>query len=158
MTHRLLAVAFVAVLAGCAPAPPPLGPLTPGAAVQTQDLRGTWAGTWAGSPLTLVVTSQQDVATSDLTIGPWPVGGHIGPGITGVLTYAAAGQPMSVNVTGRLGSLNGRPALVLEPAGQVGQFMTLTFMDANRMVGMGRSHAQWDPEGPAELVRQAPRR
>jgi hypothetical protein len=157
MTRGLLALAFVALLAGCAPAPPPLAPLPPGAAVQTQDLRGTWAGTWAGSPLMLVVTSQQDVATSDVTIGPWPIGGHVGPGITGVLTYAAAGRPTSVNVTGRLGGLGGRPTLVLQPAGQIGQFMTLTVMDSNRLIGMGRSHAQWDPEGPVELVRQAPR-
>jgi hypothetical protein len=150
----LVALSVVALLCGCAPAPPPLAP--PPAGV-VPDLRGTWTGSWAGTPLTLVVLDQADVSGSGITIGPWPVLGQDLPGLSGILTYTTAGGPVSVNVTGRFGGAGRRLALVLEPTGQVGQFMTLTKVDATRLMGMGRSHSRWDPEGPVELVRQPSR-
>jgi hypothetical protein len=153
VSSRLLAaLAVVVLLGGCAPAPPPLAP--PPAGV-VPDLRGTWRGSWGGTPLSLVVTGQENMSTSGIYVGPWPVLGQELPGIAGVLTYMAGGAPVSVNVKGRFGGgPDGRLLLVLEPTGQVGQFMTLTQVDAQRLSGMGRSHSQWDPEGPVELVRQ----
>ena len=150
---RLALVATVLALAACAtvppPPPPPAGPVP--------DLRGTWTGTWGGSPLTLVVTEQTDFgADAGLYVGPWPVLGPRGPGIGGVLTSTVRGDAVSVPVVGRLGSEAGRLVVVLAARGRAGdQHLRLAHVDQDQMQGMGESSYPWGPRGVVTLTRRA---
>ena len=140
------------LLGACAPTPPLTTPVG-----SVPDLRGTWKGTWGGTPLTLVVLEQQDAAPADgVSIGPWHVLGRDLPGVSGVLTFTVRGEPVSVNVQGRLGSSNGRLTLVLEPLTVNGGQITLAWRGEHRLAGAGTSPMSWEPQGPVELVRQAP--
>ena len=119
------------------------------------DLRGTWTGTWGGTPLTLLVLEQEDASPSGgISLGPWPLLGELLPGVSGVLTFTVRGEAVSVNVRGRLGDSSGRRTLVLEPLTEHGGWITLTSVDEHRLAGVGRSRASWEPEGPVELQRQ----
>jgi hypothetical protein len=119
------------------------------------DLRGTWTGTWGGTPLTLLVFEQEDASPSGgVSLGPWLLLGEQLPGLSGVLTFTVRGEAISVNVRGRLGDSNGRLTLVLEPLTAHGGWITLTTVDERHLAGVGRSRASWEPEGPVELARQ----
>src|SRR2546426_7812082 len=108
----VLAVAAVSLFA-CGTPPPPLA--TP--VGMMPDLRGTWSGTWGGTPLTLVILDQRDAEpTGGVSVGSWQVFGRDLPGVSGILSVRIRDEMLSVNVQGRLGSSNGRLTLVLEPA------------------------------------------
>jgi hypothetical protein len=147
---RLCVLALAALLHACATSPAltmPDGPLP--------DLRGTWTGTWGGTLLGLLVLEQHEAGPVDgVTIGPWHVLGRELPGVAGVLTFTSRGEAISVNVRGRLGDLNGRLALVLEPLTVNGGHIALTRIGPNRMAGTGASAMRWEPQGPVELARQ----
>jgi hypothetical protein len=142
---------LAALLSACATSPPltmPDGPLP--------DLRGTWTGTWGGTPVSLLLLEQREAGPVDgVTIGPWHVFGRELPGVAGILTFTSRGEPVSVNVRGQLGDLNGRLALVLEPLTVNGGHIALTRIEPNRLAGTGASAMRWEPQGPVELARQA---
>jgi hypothetical protein len=145
-----LAAAVVSLVA-CATPPPPLA--TPVGVMP--DLRGTWNGTWGGAPLTLAILDQRDAAPTDgISVGPWQVFGRNLPGVSGVLTVRIRSEMVSVNVQGRLGSSNGRITLVLEPATVNGGWISLAWLDENRLAGTGTAQMSWEPQGPVELIRQ----
>ena len=121
------------------------------------DLRGAWAGTWGGTPLTLVILEQRDAEPVDgVTVGPWHVLGRNLPGVAGILSVKIRNEMVSVNVQGRLGTSNARLTLVLEPATVNGGWISLTRLEANRLAGTGTAQMSWEPQGPVELIRQAP--
>lgn len=144
-------VALTLLLGACAPAPGltmPAGPVP--------DLRGTWRGTWGGTPLTLVVLEQHEAAPADgVYFGPWHLGREL-PGASGILTFTARGELVSVNVKGVIGDANGRLTLVLEPVTANGGRITLTGVDKHRLTGVGTTPASWEPQGDVELVRERP--
>lgn len=144
-------LALAALLGACATTPTLTMPDAP-----LPDLRGTWTGTWGGTPVSLIVLEQHEAAPVDgVTIGPWHVLGRELPGVAGVLTFRSSGESVSVNVRGRLGDANGRLALVLEPITVNGGHIALTRIEPNRMAGVGSSPMRWEPQGPVELARQA---
>ncbi len=65
-------IGLAALLSACT-APPAL--TTP--VGEMPDLRGTWTGTWGGTPLTLVVLEQRDAEAFDgVSVGSWQVFGR----------------------------------------------------------------------------------
>jgi hypothetical protein len=155
MRRLALGLGLVLLLAGCAG----LEPLP--AAAPVPDLRGTWSGSWGGTPMSLVIVEQGDVGgRSGVYVGPVPVdavvGGRRDPSIWGVITFDVAGQPVSTGVTGRLGRYTGRIAMVLEAALPDGiQRLLLQRVEPERLVGHGESTFAWGPEGRVELTRRA---
>ena len=118
------------------------------------DLRGTWRGTWGGAPITLLVLEQGGTTRlGGIVVGPWPLTGAGLPTLGGVLTYPSNGAPISVNVQGRFGDLNGGLALVIEALTRDGQALVLTSVANDRLAGTGTSRLAWDPNGPVELAR-----
>jgi hypothetical protein len=148
---RVLLLALIALLAGCATSPPPGPP-----ASSAPDLRGTWTGTWGGTPLTLVVTDQNlGPGESGVVLGPWQVFGDVYPTATGVLTSTIQGQAVSTHMTGRLSDSGaGLVITVLARSSAGEQWIQLRLVEADRLVGTGESQAHWGPQGPAQLVRQ----
>ena len=96
-----------------------------------------------------------EASTSNVYVGPWPLFGKPLVGLSGVLTFTVRGEAISVNVWGRLGDSNGRLTLVLDPLTANGEQITLTYVDAQRLTGVGTSRLSWEPGGPVELVRRA---
>lgn len=142
-------LAIFALLVACAtdvPLTMPPGPMP--------DLRGTWKGTWGDTPLTLLIVEQREAApTGGVLVGPWHLSGQALWGVSGVLTFTARGEAISVNVQGRLGDLNGRLTVVLEPVTVNGGRMTLTRQGEHRLAGEGTSAMWWEPRGRVELLR-----
>jgi len=132
---------------------PPMPP--PTSAMAVPDLRGTWTGTWAQTPLTLFVLNQEETPVSGIYVGPWPLLGQRVFGVSGILTFTVRDEAISVNVRGRFGASNGQRTLVLDPLSGYGQQIMLTRVDPDYMSGIGTSRASWEPSGPVELVRQA---
>jgi len=143
----LVALSFLA----CTTSPPPLAPpvgLMP-------DLRGTWTGTWGGTPVTLVILEQGETQPVDgVFVGPWQVVGQDLPGLSGILSVRIQNEMFSTNVRGRFGNWNGRLTLVLEPATANGGFLSLVWLADDRLTGSGTSQMSWEPQGPVELIRQ----
>ncbi len=129
--------------AGGSPPRPVSSTPNPTATDPVPDIRGTWRGTWAATPLTLLILSQEET----------PVPGMFG--VSGILTFSVRDEAISVNVQGRFGDANGRRTLVLDPQSGYGQQITLTRVDPDYMAGVGTSRANWEPSGPVELVRQS---
>lgn len=149
---RGAAVLVILALAACAQtvdvAPPP--PVT-----AVPDLRGTWAGTWGGAPVRLVITEQRELGDyAGIYLGPVQALGRRRPGVAGVLTSAIAGAPVSVNAEGWLGYVNGGLALLLHattPSGS--QRLTLARTADDRWSGRGESDFAWGSQGAIEMVR-----
>jgi hypothetical protein len=120
------------------------------------DLRGTWKGTWSGTPVTLVVLDQSDAVPADcgVSVGPWQVFGQSLPGLSGILSVKLRNEMVSVNVRGRFGNWNGHLTLVLEPATVNGGFLSLVRLAGDRLTGTGTGQMSWEPQGPVELIRQ----
>jgi len=150
---RPLALGLSVLLTGCASTPRLAAPAGP-----VPDLRGAWAGTWGGTPVTLLVLEQggEPSTSGGISLGPWTVAGERLPGLSGVLTYSVRAQATSVNVRGQLGDSNGRLTLVLHLQTPNGQQIVLTHVDARRLTGAGTSPLSWDPQGPVDLIRQPP--
>jgi hypothetical protein len=145
---RVAALALMIVLlGGCAPR------LTEPAG-EMPDLRGTWKGTWGGTPCTLLVIEQPaTVASGGIAIGPWPLFADRLPALAGVLTFTVRDEPVSVNVQGRFGGLSGRLTLVLDGLTPNGERLVLTRLSDDRLRGHGTSRPVWEPQGPVELRR-----
>ena len=147
------AILLVLALSGCAQtvdtAPPPPATAVP-------DLRGTWAGTWGGAPVQLVVVEQREFGDyAGVYFGPVQVLGRRRPGVSGVLTSTIAGAPVSANAEGWLGYSNGALTLLLRaetPSGA--QQLTLNRTADDRWSGRGESDFSWGPQGPIEIVRR----
>ena len=146
-------VAALVLLAGCATSPP-VGP----PASTAPDLRGTWTGTWGGTPLTLVVTEQREGhGESGVVLGQWQLLGQVYPTAVGVLTSTIDGELVSTHMEGLV---SGPPNAIVvrvqarSPAGE--QWLSLRLVAADRLEGVGESQAPWGPRGPAQLVRTAP--
>lgn len=148
--RRALAAGLVLLAAGCATLPPPPPPLPPGAL--RPELRGTWSGTWAGAPVSLVVTEQDDYAMpAGVLIGPWSLAGRR-PGVGGVLTFSLRGQQTSANARGWLGGAARAPALVVVAEVADGTVaLDLRAEPDGRLRGVGTSSFAWGPRGPVEL-------
>lgn len=159
MALRAVVLGLALVLAGCAGQLQPLPPARP-----VPDLRGTWSGTWGGTPVTLVVVEQNEVAgRGGLHVGPVPVDAILrsarDQSVSGVITVARGREAVSASVDGRLGHLGGRVALVLEAATPAGtQTLVLSGVADDRLAGTGQSTFAWGPRGPVELKRRAPTR
>jgi hypothetical protein len=151
---RHLALALLLLLPGCGPALQPLPPSVP-----VPDLRGTWAGTWGGTPLTLtVVEVEENFGPSRISVGPVPLGSILGgqtvPTIAGVMTMTVRGAAVSTSVAGRLGSYAGRISMVLSARTPDGdEELFLTSVEPGRLTGSGDSTFGWGPRGPIELTR-----
>src|SRR5262245_21775304 len=91
-----LAILVAVLLGGCV-VTPPVGP----PAVSPPDLRGTWIGTWGGTPLRIIVIDQQ-ISTGDsgLVIGSWQLLGQYYPTVNGTMTTTIGGESISTNMTG----------------------------------------------------------
>ncbi len=151
---RIIALGLALWLAACAsgsgaaPHASSMGPPPP-------DLRGTWSGTWAGAPLTLVVMDQAELGASGVYLGSYLVLGQPVPGVSGVMTSTVAGQPVSAAVTGWLGSSGPAVTLLLQARTLHGTLrLTLTRAQADRLVGKGESDFSWGPRGDVELSRR----
>jgi hypothetical protein len=150
----LLGLAFLVVMSGSASAqvsvPKPAIAYEP-----VGELTGTWSGTWGGSPLTLLIVEQTEGAPySGLYFGPWLIAGGRYPGISGVLTYARSGSPMSVRFDGWISS--GQPFTVLIQARPLDGdlYMRLRAAGAGVLVGDGDSTFGWGPKGQIGLTRR----
>lgn len=146
---RLLA-ALALVLAGCVTGPrlTPPEPAVP-------DLRGTWTGTWGGTPLRVIVVEQKEgPGDAGLMIGPWQVLGEVYPVVSGVLTCTVRGEPVSTHAAGLLGRSGGRLVVALRARSRAGdQRLTLRLVDVDRLEGTGESQFAWGPQGPVQLAR-----
>jgi hypothetical protein len=91
-----------------------------------------------------------------VTVNPDTMLGRNLPGVAGILSAKIRNEMISVNVQGRLGTSNGRLTLVLEPATVNGGWISLTRLEENRLAGTGTAQMSWEPQGPVELIRQAP--
>ena len=148
---RAAVIVLALLLGACAG-----GPVLTQPSAQVPDLRGTWRGTWGGAPITLLVLEQGGTTRQGgITVGPWPLTGAGLPSLAGVLTFDSNGAPVSVNVKGRFGDLNGGLALVIDALTGHDQRLVLTRVSPERLGGTGTSRRPWDPEGPVELARTA---
>ena len=149
---RLVLTALVVLLtAGCV-VTPPVGP----PAVSPPDLRGTWIGTWGGTPLSFVVIDQQ-ISTGDsgVVIGSWQLLGQYYPTVNGVMTTTIGGEAISTNMTGQIAQWGEGFALVLRGRSSAGdQEMRVRLVEADRLVGEGQSQYAWGPQGSVQAVRR----
>jgi hypothetical protein len=149
---RGLAILVIVLSAGCATTQaPPAGPIVP-------DLRGTWSGTWGGTPLTVLVLEQRSgPGDSGLVIGPWQVLGERYPTLTGVITESIRGEMVSTHMDALIGDAGGGRLVVTVRARSAAgdQRLTLRLVDRDRLHGEGDSQYAWGPRGPVQLVRRA---
>jgi hypothetical protein len=148
---RILIAALAIVVAGCAAALPP--------AAVVPDLRGTWTGTWGGTPLAFTVTDQQaGRGDSGLAIGPWRVLGEPHPTVSGVITSRIGGEAVSTRMDGLLADAGGRLVVTVRARSRAGeQRLTLRLVAPDRLEGRGDSQYAWGPRGPVRLGRGAQR-
>src|SRR5207247_10822363 len=85
--NGVLAVGLALLFGGCVSTPSLTRPVS-----QVPDLRGTWTGTWGGTPLTLGGDTQEETPTSGAYVGPWQRVGRQLPGVAGVLASTVGGQ------------------------------------------------------------------
>jgi hypothetical protein len=152
MRARLVLGAVLAgALAACS-----TGPVLTQPASDIPDLRGTWRGTWAATPVTLVVMEQGGTARQGgIALGPWPITGAGLPSMAGVLTFVSHGTPITVNVQGRFGDFEGGFTLVVDALTADRQQLVFTHVGDDRLGGFGTSRLDWDPRGPIDLSRAA---
>jgi hypothetical protein len=155
--RRLVGLAVIVVvvaLSGCAQtvdqAPPP------SATGGLDDLRGTWVGTWGGTPVRLVIVEQVELGErSGVYFGPVQVLGRRRPGVAGVLTSTIAGAPVSANAEGWLGNVGGKLTMLVRATTTAGiQEVTLARTAPDRWTGRGESEFAWGPQGAIEIARR----
>jgi len=148
----IYAAALVACLLGGCVVTPPVGP----PAVSPPDLRGTWVGTWGGTPLRIVVLDQQ-ISTGDsgVVIGSWQLLGQYYPTVNGIMTTTIGGEAISTNMTGLVAQAGQGYALTLRGRSSAGdQELRVNLVDVDRLVGMGQWQYSWGPQGSVQAVRQ----
>jgi len=112
-----LSAVLLALLVGGCVVTPPVGP----PAVSPPDLRGTWIGTWGGTPLRIVVLDQQIAAgDSGVVIGSWHLLGQYYPTLNGVMTTTIGGEAVSTNMTGLVAQLGQGYSLTLRARASAG--------------------------------------
>jgi hypothetical protein len=147
----LFAMLVAALLGGCV-VTPPVGP----PAVSPPDLRGTWIGTWGGTPLRIVVIDQQ-ISTGDsgVVIGSWQLLGQYYPTVNGTMTTTIGGEAISTNMTGLIAQAGQGYALTLRGRASAGdQELRVNLIEADRLIGVGQSQYSWGPQGSVQAVRQ----
>jgi hypothetical protein len=147
----LSGVLLALLLTGCV-VTPPVGP----PAVSPPDLRGTWIGTWGGTPLRIVVLDQQ-IATGDsgVVIGSWHLLGQYYPTVNGVMTTTIGGEAVSTNMTGLVAQMGQGYSLTLRGRASAGdQEMRVRLVEADRLEGEGQSQYSWGPQGSVQAVRR----
>jgi hypothetical protein len=148
--RRLLTMLAVLLLAGCV-VTPPVGP----PAVSPPDLRGTWIGTWGGTPLRIVVLDQQ-ISTGDsgVVLGSWQLLGQYYPTVNGVMTTTIDGEAVSTNMTGLVAQAGQGFSLVLRGRSTAGeQEMRVRLVEVDRLEGEGQSQYSWGPQGSVHAAR-----
>jgi hypothetical protein len=143
-----LAIAVLVAIAGCETVPaPPAGMVVP-------DLRGTWAGTWGGRPMSLLIRDQHDAGgDGGVYLGAWQVLGDTRPAVAGILTFPLREAPVSTGMQGRLGYAGGLTLLIEANPADGRQELVLKHRDG-RLSGTGTSAFPWGPQGTVELTRQ----
>lgn len=153
---RALLLALLFFTAACArqfePVPPP-----------TPNLLGTYVGTWADRPTTLVIQSygaaQPD---SGLFLGSLSVGGTPQMVVSGTISHPSPQGPLQSTFTGRVGYVEGQLILSLNlpttSAMQPFEELPLA-VQGDALVGRAEHDYPEGPKGPIRLVRQpaAPR-
>jgi len=95
-----------------------------------------------------------DTEGAGVYVGSWLLLGGQTPGLSGVMSYTARGDHVSVNVNGRFAMLEGRLALIVDSAAPDGaQQLRLKWIEPDQLVGSGTSKFSWGPQGPVELKR-----
>ena len=147
-------ILLVVALYGCAQTVDQAPPLP---ATAVPDPRGTWTGTWGGTPVQLVIVEQRELGDyAGLYFGPVQLLGRRRPGVAAVLTSTIAGASVSANAEGWLGYANGGLLLFLRATTPSGvQQVTLDRSAGDRWSGRGESDFAWGPQGPIELVRRS---
>src|SRR5262247_3371386 len=123
-----LTLLVVLLLAGCV-VTPPVGP----PAVSPPDLRGTWIGTWGGTPLRIVVLDQQiSTGGSGVVLGSWQLLGQYYPTVNGIMTTTIGGEAISTNMTGLIAQAGQGYALTLRGRSSAGdQELRVSLVDAD---------------------------
>jgi hypothetical protein len=142
------AVALLLALARCGPVPAsPAGMVVP-------DLRGTWAGTWGGRPMTLLIRDQQDSGgEGGVYLGSWQVLGDTRPAVSGVLTFTLRESSVSTGMHGRLGFAGGVTLVIEANPADGRQELVLKHRDG-QLSGSGTSAFPWGPQGAIDLTSQ----
>ena len=146
----ILAMLVALVAAGCV-VTPPVGP----PAVSPPDLRGTWIGTWGGTPLSFVVLDQQTgTGDSGVVIGSWQLLGQYYPTVSGIMTTTIRGESVSTNMTGLIAQAGEGYGVVLRGRASAGdQEMRVRLIEADRVEGVGQSQYAWGPQGSVQAAR-----
>ena len=149
----LLGVTLALLVAGCAPTAGGVSAASPVAAASAApDLLGTWTGTWAGTPVTLVVSDQGDAGREGLYAGPWMIYGRQAPGIAGVLTAMVRGQAVTAAAHGAVAQTPSGVVVTVNATTTFGeQRLTLKSEGPDRLVGTGES--DFGPSGVVALTR-----
>jgi hypothetical protein len=148
-------VALAAALAGCATPPPP-PPEAFLAVVVRHDLRGSWTGTWGGTPLSVLITDQSEDgdSTGGVYLGSYLLLGERSPTLSGVMTYTRKGEAVSVSVRGWTHSSGGAVAVTLTAAAPDGILrLALRGATPERLAGTGESDFRWGPQGAVQISR-----
>lgn len=151
---RVAALGLLLAVGACAgPIIPP--PPAPGTALP--DLRGTWTGTWAGEPVTLLITEQAEErpGAGGFYVGTAHVLGERWPTITGVLTFSDRSGATSTHARGWVGQEGRRLRLLVAAAPGAGDIvLDLAVEPDGRLTGTGASDFRWGPRGPVTLTRR----
>jgi len=143
---------LLAVLLGGCVVTPPVGP----PAVFPPDLRGTWVGTWGGTPLRIVVLDQR-ISTGDagVFIGSWQWPGQYYPAVNGTMTTTIGGEAISTNMTGLIAETWQGYSLTLRGRSSAGdQEMRVLLVEDDLLEGFGQSQYAWGPQGLVQAARQ----
>lgn len=146
-----LAILAALLLAGCV-VTPPVGP----PAVSPPDLRGTWIGTWGGTPLRIVVLDQH-IGTGDsgVVIGSWQILGQYYPTVNGTMTTTIGGEAISTNMTGLIAETRQGYSLTLHGRSTAGdQEMRVRLVEDDLLEGAGQSQYAWGPQGLVQAARR----
>ena len=117
---------------------------------------GSWTGTWAGTPLSLLlIPDANESSPSGIYVGPWLVLGQPRPSFSGVITWSRRGEPVSTHAHAWITYAGGAVGLLIQAAPTDGdQQLSLRSVDPQRFVGVGSSSFRWGPQGAVELHRE----
>ena len=132
---------------------PPVGP----PAVSPPDLRGTWIGTWGGTPLSFVVLDQQTgTGDSGVVIGSWQLLGQYYPTVSGIMTTTIRGESVSTNMTGLIAQAGQGYGVILRGRASAGDQEMRVRLDrgGSQWKAMGQSQYAWGPQGSVQAARR----